>query len=86
MEAKLAEVPSPNYFPSTKRENNLYATKDSAKNNLDFLIRNCTTDSAHFLFSKSSHSQLCCGFENKKSTESVAHLRQKLSKLFLAEF
>ena len=55
------------------------------KNNLDFLIRNCTTSSAHFLFSKSSHSQLCCGFENKKSTEPVAHLRQKLSKLFLAE-
>jgi hypothetical protein len=26
-----------------------------------------------FLFSKSSHSQLCCGFENKKSTEPVAH-------------
>ena len=34
---------------------------------------------------KSSHSQLCCGCEDTKSTEPVAHLRPKKYKLFLTE-
>jgi len=59
--------------------------KGSERNNSDFSIRNCTTSSLIFMSSQSSHSQLCCGCEDIKTSEPAAHLRPKNSKLFLTE-
>ncbi len=52
---------------------------------MDFQIRNCTTPSDDFISSQSSRSQLRCGCEDIKSSESAAHLRPENTKLFFTE-